>query len=103
VTVWIAVGGSIALGFALKLAGHLVPARWLAHPRLVEVLAVLPAALLAALVVLQGFTNGRHLVVDARAAGLGVAALALLARAPFLAVVVVAAVTAALVRAAGWG
>jgi hypothetical protein len=103
VTVWVAVAGSTAIGFALKLAGHLVPARWLAHPRLVEVLAVLPAALLAALVVLQGFTNGRHLGVDARAAGLGVAAVALLARAPFLVVVAVAALTAALVRAAGWG
>jgi hypothetical protein len=59
---------------------------------------LLPVALLAALVVVQAFATGRHLELDARAAGLAVAAVAVLLRAPFLLVVVAAAVTAALVR-----
>jgi hypothetical protein len=42
------------------------------------------------------------LVLDARVAGLAVAVVALVLRAPFLVVVVVAAVSAALLRAAGW-
>jgi hypothetical protein len=56
---------------------------------------LLPVALLAALVATQTFGEG----VDARAAGLAAAVLALLARAPFLVVVGVAAGTAALLRA----
>jgi hypothetical protein len=62
----------------------------------------MPVALLAALVAVQTFATGQSLVVDARVAGLAVAIVALLLRAPFLVVVVVAAVSAALLRAAGW-
>jgi hypothetical protein len=46
----------------------------------------------------QTFGAGRSLDLDARAAGLAVAAVAVLLRAPFLLVVVMAALTAALVR-----
>jgi hypothetical protein len=44
------------------------------------------------------FTTGHELVLDARVLGLGVAVVALLLRAPFIVVVLAAAVTAALVR-----
>jgi hypothetical protein len=47
----------------------------------------------------QAFAGERALVLDARAAGLGVALLLLVLRAPFLLVVVAAAATAALLRA----
>jgi hypothetical protein len=85
--------------YALKVAGWLVPARVFEDPRVRRGAALLPVALLAALVVVQTFTTGRSLTVDARAAGLLAAAVALALRAPFLVLVVVAAATAALVRA----
>lgn len=99
---WIAVLAASLLAFVFKLAGYVVPSWWLEHPRVVRVTAVLPAALLASLVVLQTFSTGTHLVFDARAAGLAVAIVALAARAPFIVVVVLAAVTAGALRAAGW-
>jgi hypothetical protein len=55
-------------------------------------------ALLAALVATQTFSTGHRLVLDVRAAALGVAAIAVLLRAPFLAVVAAGAATAALLR-----
>lgn len=100
---WVAVLAASAVAFATKLAGHLVPPAWLEGPRVSGVSALLPAALLAALVVVQTASSGAHLVVDARAVGLAVAAVALLLRAPFVLVVVLAAAGAAAVRAAGWG
>jgi hypothetical protein len=103
VTTWVAVLVASLVAYATKLAGWLVPPRWLEHPVVLRATALLPPALLAALVVVQAASSGRHLVLDARAAGLAVAAVALLARAPFVAVVVLAAVAAAAVRAFGVG
>lgn len=100
---WVAVIAASLISFVLKLSGYLVPARWLQHPVAVRVSALLPASLLAALVVVQTFSSGASLTIDARVVGLAVAAVALVLRAPFLVVVVLAAVAAALVRAAGWG
>jgi branched-subunit amino acid transport protein len=96
--IWIAVlGGSLGC-YALKLAGVSVPERVLESALLRRVAAALPIALLAALVVTQTLATGRHLHVDARVAGVAVAVLAVLRRAPFLVVVGLAALTAALVR-----
>ena len=53
---------------------------------------------MTALVVIQTFTTGYHIVLDARAAGLGAAVIAIALRAPFLVVVTLACVTTALVR-----
>lgn len=99
---WVAVVAASAIAYAFKLAGYTVPPRWLDHPRIIRVTAMLPAALLASLVVLQTFSAGTRLVLDARAAGLVVAIVALLARAPFIVVVVLAALTAGVLRALGW-
>ena len=99
---WIAVLTASAAAYAVKVAGYTVPPRFLEQPRVLGVTEMLPAALLASLVVLQTFSTGPHLALDARAAGLGVAVVALLLRAPFIVVVIVAAVSAALLRAAGW-
>jgi hypothetical protein len=52
-------------------------------------------------VAVQTFADGQALVIDARAAGLAAAVVALVLRAPFLAVVLIAAVTAAVLRATG--
>ena len=84
--------------YVLKLAGVSLPQRWLQNPRIQRTVPLMPVALLAALVATQTFSTGRHLVLDVRAAALGVALIAVLLRAPFLVVVVAAAATAALLR-----
>jgi hypothetical protein len=86
--------------YALKLAGLSVPARALADQRVQRLAAALPVALLAALIALQTWVSDRSLVIDARAGGLVVAAVAVLLRAPFIVVVFLAALTAALLRLA---
>jgi hypothetical protein len=100
-TTWTAVLVTAALSYVLKVSGWLVPARAFEDPRVKQAAVLLPVALLAALVVVQTATDGRELVLDARAAGLAAGAVALLLRAPFLVLVVVAAATAAVVRAVG--
>jgi uncharacterized membrane protein len=103
-TAWVTVLVACALAYLTKLAGYLVPAHWLSGPRISRVTALLPVALLTGLVVVQAFaTPERHLALDARAAGLAVAVVALLLRAPFIVVVILAAATAALLRHVGWG
>ncbi|BCL12690.1 AzlD domain-containing protein [Micromonospora sagamiensis] len=88
-----------ALGvYLLKLVGLAVPRSVLEKPRVEEASALLPVALLAALVAVQTFATGPHLVLDARAAGFAVALVAVLLRAPFLLVVALGAGTAALLR-----
>jgi branched chain amino acid efflux pump len=76
-----------------------VPPRVLESKAVQRVAVALPVALLTALIVIQAVTTGHRLTVDARAAGLAAAAVAVLLRAPFLVVVAAAAVTAALIRA----
>lgn len=63
-----------------------------------RVIPLLAAALLAALVVTQTFSEDRELVVDARAAGLAAAAGALALRRSLVVTMVSAAVATALVR-----
>jgi len=99
VSAWLAILAGAAGCYALKAAGLAVPRRVLDDARTQRVAALLPVALLAALAATQAFAAGERLVLDARAAGLAVAALAVLARAPFLVVVALATATAALLRA----
>jgi branched-subunit amino acid transport protein len=86
--------------FALKLAGLSVPQRLLAGERTQRIATLLPVALLAALIGLQTFSAARALTVEARAAGLLAALVAVRLKAPFLLVVAVAAATTALLRLA---
>jgi branched-subunit amino acid transport protein len=97
--VWITVAAVGLATFAIRAAGPLLLARRTPPPRAQAALEHLAPALLAALVVTQalGGDNGGF-AVDARLAGLAAAAAALVLRAPLLAVIAVAAVTAALVR-----
>ncbi|MBN9619621.1 MAG: AzlD domain-containing protein [Actinobacteria bacterium] len=98
---WVLVLATIAGCYLLKLAGYLVPARLLDHPTMRRLVELLPVALLASLVVVEAVANGRHLQWDGpRLAGLAAGAIAVWRRAPFLVVVVVAAVVAALLRLA---
>ncbi len=84
--------------YGLKLAGLSLPQSWLADPRIQRTVPLIPVALLAALVAIQTFSTGRHLVLDVRAASLVVAIIAVALRAPFLVVVIGGAATAALLR-----
>ena len=93
---WIAVIGTSAIAFALKYSGHSVPERWLSHPRIQKVNALIPIALLSALVAAQTFTSESKFMIDHRLLGLSVAILALLLKAPFPAVVISAATASAL-------
>jgi branched-subunit amino acid transport protein len=99
---WIAVLVTAAGCYGLKLAGLTVPQRLLADPRVRRFAELVPVALLAALSAVQSATSGHAIDVDpARLAGMGAALAALLLRAPFLVVIVVAAGTAAALRATG--
>ena len=100
--IWLAVIGCGLGCYLLKLAGLSVPPRVLENALVERIADLLPVALLAGLIAVQVFSvsgpDGPQLQVDARLAGLGVAFLLLLARAPFLLVVIGAASTAALIR-----
>lgn len=99
---WVGViAGSLGC-YLEKLVGYLLPAGIAENPTVRRVFGLMPVALLAALVAVQTFATGTTLTLDARAAALAVAVVALILRAPFLAVVILAGVTAAGLRALGW-
>ncbi|MFF3246200.1 AzlD domain-containing protein [Streptomyces sp. NPDC002870] len=100
-SIWIAIAATAVGCYLVKLAGLLVPANALERPLVQRLAALLPVALLAALTAQQTFSTDSSLVLDARAAGLGAAALALVLRAPFLVVVGAAVAVTAGVRALG--
>jgi branched-subunit amino acid transport protein len=92
---WIGIIATSVIAFLLKYLGHSVPERWLSHPRVLKINSMIPIALLSALVAVQTFTNDKSLVIDQRLAGLAVAVIALILRAPFAVVVISAAATSA--------
>jgi branched chain amino acid efflux pump len=65
---------------------------------LTRVIALVAPALISALIVTGTFTQGQHLVIDARAAGLAVGAIALWFRAPAAVALLLAAIVCALLR-----
>jgi branched-subunit amino acid transport protein len=96
---WVTVGGLALCTFVIKAVGPVIFGGRALPQLLARIVPLLAPALLAALVVVETFGgSGRSLTIDARAAGLAVAAFALWRRAPLVAVVVCAAGTAALVR-----
>lgn len=101
-TLWNAVLLASVICAAVKAVGYLLPARWLDAPRPARIADLLTVALLAALVMVQTLAAGSTIVIDARVPAVGVAALLLWIRAPFLVVVAAAAATAALLRLGGW-
>ncbi|MDG1878421.1 MAG: AzlD domain-containing protein [Acidimicrobiales bacterium] len=69
-----------------------------AAARVEPLTSLIPAALFAALIVVQTVAGDEALVLDARVVGVGVGAVAVWRRAPFVIVVVVAMTATALVR-----
>jgi branched-subunit amino acid transport protein len=97
--VWLLV---VAVGTVTVLMKALGPALLGGKPlpeRAMGVVALLAPAVLAALIATNTFASGRSLVIDARVAGVGAAAVALALRAPVLLVVVIAATVTAVLRA----
>lgn len=96
-SLWIATIGTSAIAFLLKYSGHSVPEKWLAHPKIQRVNALIPIALLSALVAVQSFSEKSKLMIDQRLAGLCVAVIVLMLKAPFPIVVISAAVSSAVI------
>lgn len=101
-TVWnVILLASIAV-LGLKLLGYLVPPSFMERPTPSRVATLLTVALLSALVVTQTLERDQSLVLDARVPAVLVAAGLLAVRAPFILVVVSAALVAAVLRLLGW-
>jgi branched-subunit amino acid transport protein len=95
---WFAVLAGAAGCYALKYVGSVIPAHVLEQPTVKKVVLLLPISLLSALVAVQTFATSQALVVDARVPALVAATVALKFKAPFIFVVLIAAVMAAALR-----
>jgi branched-subunit amino acid transport protein len=96
---WIVIAALAVVNFAIKATGPLVAGRRELPATLQRFIEASVAGLVAALVVTGAFADGRALVLDERAAGIGAALAAVLLRAPMIVVLVVAAATTAGLRA----
>lgn len=96
---WAALLGLAVGAYGCKVLGLVVLGGRELPPRLGRCVALLPAALLPALIAVQTLTTDDRWVLDARAAGVGAAIVVAWRRAPFPLVIVVGAVVTAAVRA----
>jgi len=95
---WFAVLAGAAGCYALKFVGSVIPAHILEQPTVKKVVLLLPISLLSALVAVQTFASSQELAIDARVPALAAATVALRFKAPFILVVLIAAVTAGALR-----
>ncbi|MDR9395893.1 AzlD domain-containing protein [Pontimonas sp.] len=100
--IWWSVIAASLLVFALKFAGYLVPQKVVAGPVVSRVAGVVTIALLSSLVASQTLAGDGGIVLDARIPAVAVAGLLLWFRAPFIVVIVAAALVAAGLRLIGW-
>lgn len=96
---WAALLVLAAGSYALKAVGPMLVGDRELSAEVSRLLALVAVPLLAALIAVQTFADGEALTIDARAPALGVAAVLVWRKAPFLVVVIAAAATAALWRA----
>jgi branched-subunit amino acid transport protein len=99
--VWVAIVAVTLASAAIKAAGPILVGGRELPPQVNAVIALLAPALLTALVVTETFGDDGHLMLDERALGVGVAAVALALRAPVLLAVALAALVTALARLFG--
>jgi branched-subunit amino acid transport protein len=85
--------------YGFKVLGLVIVGDRRLPPVLERCVALIPAALLPALIVSGTFSVGQHLQIDARAAGVGAAILAAWRRAPLVLVIAIGVVVTAAVRA----
>lgn len=84
--------------YAFKVTGLVVLGGRSLPPALERCLALIPAALISALVVKDTFSNGQELVLDARLLGIAAATFAAWRRWPLIVVIALGAVVTALTR-----
>jgi hypothetical protein len=100
---WLTVLAVASATIAIKAAGPIaMGGRQLPEPVL-RVVALLPAALLAALVAVLTFQADGGLTLDARVIGVAIGLVAILLRVPVLGVVILAGAATAVARAIGIG
>ncbi len=97
---WALVIGLSAGAYLLKILGLVVIGDRKFPPRYEGVIALVPVAMLCALIMKDTFTNGQDLAIDARMAGVGLAVVGVWRRVPLWLVIVASCATTALVRAA---
>lgn len=97
-TLWIAVIVASLVVWALKTTGYVIPQRFVESALMSRVAGVVTVALLASLVASQTLQSTTGIGLDARLPAIGVAAVLLYFRAPFLLVLVVAGALAAGLR-----
>ena len=85
--------------YAFKVVGLIVVGDRTMPPLVARCLALIPAAMISALVALNTFSTGHDLVIDARAVGVGAATVAAWRKAPLIVVIVLGAAVTAVVRA----
>ena len=96
---WGLVFALATVAFACKVIGFFVLGRRPLPPVVERCLALIPAAVVTALIVKDTFSTGQSLAIDARVAGVAAAIVAVWRGAPFVVVIVVAAGVTAGVRA----
>lgn len=98
---WTLVFVLAAGAYAFKVTGLVILGGRTLPPVVDRCLALIPAAVITALVMKDTFSTGRDLVLDARAIGIAVAVVAAWRRVPLIAVIVLGAAGTALVRLIG--
>ena len=96
---WGLVLGLAAGAYAFKVLGLVVIGNRPIPAMLERCLALIPAALIAAIVAKDTFSIGQHLQIDARLAGVSAAVIAAWRKAPVIVVIVAGAAVTAAVRA----
>ena len=84
--------------YAFKVTGLVILGGRTLPPIFERCLALIPDAVVTALVMKDTFTQGQELVIDARALGIAVAVIAAWRKAPLIVVIVLGAAVTALVR-----
>jgi len=100
-SLWFWILLAVAAAYVIKLSGYLLPRKLLDRPMVIRLAMGLTVGLLASLTILNTVGKGQAIVLDSRLLALGAAAIALWLKAPYLVVVLVGAVAAALGRLAG--
>jgi branched-subunit amino acid transport protein len=95
---WLGLLVASAAVYSWKIIGFLLPSKVLKHPRIAELASLITVALMAGLVGVQSFVSQGAVMFDARVPAVLVAVLLTVLRAPFIAVVAVAAAVAAVLR-----
>lgn len=98
---WGLVFALAAGSYAFKVLGLVIVGDRTLPPVLDRCLALVPAAMITALVLKDTFSIGQHLVLDARVVGVAGAVIAAWRRFPMLVVILVGAGLTAAVRAVG--